>query len=56
MEQGEWFRQNRRYTQFLTAAFALLPQVLDEQHPSSPVIIPIITLKFAILFSEIRAA
>ena len=39
-EQGEWLRQNPRYARVLTAAFALLPRVLDEQHPRSPVIIP----------------
>ena len=39
-EQGEWLRQNPRYARVLTASFALLPWVLDEQHPRSPVIIP----------------
>ena len=39
-EQGEWLRQNPRYARVLTASFALLPRVLDEQHPRSPVIIP----------------
>ena len=39
-EQGKWFRQNPRYAQVLTASFALLPLVLDEQHPRSPLIIP----------------
>ena len=39
-EQGEWLRQNLRYARVLTASFALLPRVLDEQHPHSPVIIP----------------
>ena len=35
-EQGEWLRQNPRYARVLTASFALLPRVLDEQHPRSP--------------------
>ena len=39
-EQGEWLRQNPRYARVLTASFALLPRVLDEQHPRSPVINP----------------
>ena len=39
-EQGEWLRQNPRYARVLTASFALLPRVLDEQHPRSPLIIP----------------
>ena len=39
-EQGEWLSQNPRYARVLTASFALLPRVLDEQHPHSPVIIP----------------
>ena len=39
-EQGEWLRQNPHYARVLTASFALLPRVLDEQHPPSPVIIP----------------
>ena len=39
-EQGEWWRQNPRYAWVLTASFALLPRVLDKQHPRSPVIIP----------------
>ena len=39
-EQGEWLRPNPRYARVLTASFALLPRVLDEQHPRSPVIIP----------------
>ena len=39
-EQGEWLRHNPRYARVLTASFALLPRVLDEQHPRSPVIIP----------------
>ena len=39
-EQGEWLRQNPRFALVLTASFALLPRVLDEQHPRSPVIIP----------------
>ena len=39
-EQGEWLRQNPRYARVLTASFALLPRVLDEQHPRSLVIIP----------------
>ena len=39
-EQGEWLRQNPRYARVLTASFALLPRVLDKQHPRSPVIIP----------------
>ena len=39
-EQGEWLRQNPRYALVLTASFALLPRVLDEQHPRNPVIIP----------------
>ena len=39
-EQGEWLRQNPRYARVSTASFALLPRVLDEQHPRSPVIIP----------------
>ena len=40
MEQGEWLRRNLRYARVLTASFALLPRVLDEQHPHSPIIIP----------------
>ena len=43
-EQGEWLRQNPCYTWVLTASLALLPRVLDEQHPRSPVIIPKLTL------------
>ena len=39
-EPGEWLRQNPLYARVLTASFALLPRVLDEQHPCSPVIIP----------------
>ena len=39
-EQGEWLRQNPCYARVLTASFALLPRVLDEQRPRSPVIIP----------------
>ena len=39
-EQGEWLSQNPHYARVLTASFALLPRVLDEQHPRSPVIIP----------------
>ena len=39
-EQGEWLRQNPSYARVLTASFALLPRVLVEQHPRSPVIIP----------------
>ena len=39
-EQGDWLRQNPRYARVLTASFALLPRVLDEQHHRSPVIIP----------------
>ena len=39
-EQVEWLHQNPRYARVLTASFALLPWVLDEQHPCSPVIIP----------------
>ena len=39
-EQGEWMRQNPRYARVFTASFALLPRVLDEQHPRSPAIIP----------------
>ena len=39
-QQGEWLRQNRRHARVLTASFALLPRMLDEQHPHSPVIIP----------------
>ena len=39
-EQGKWLRQNPPYARVLTASFALLPQVLDKQHPHSPVIIP----------------
>ena len=37
-------------------SFALLPRVLDEQHPSRPVIIPIITRNSQIreIFTEIR--
>ena len=38
-EQGEWLRQNPRYALVLTASFALLPWVLDEQQPRSLVII-----------------
>ena len=34
-EQGEWLRQKPRYAWVLTASFALLPRVLDEQHPRS---------------------
>ena len=43
-EQGEWCSQN--------------PSVLDEQHPSRPVIIPIITRNSQIrdIFTEIRTA
>ena len=37
---GEWLRQKPSYAWVLTASFALLPRVLDEQHPRSPVIIP----------------
>ena len=37
-EHGEWLCQNPRYAPVLTASFALLPRVLDEQHPRSPVI------------------
>ena len=57
-EQGEWLRQNPRYARVLTASFALLPRVLDEQHPRSPVIIPIITRNSQIrdIFTEIRTA
>ena len=37
----EWSRQNPHYARVLNAPFALLlPWVLDEQHPSSPVNIP----------------
>ena len=39
-EQGEWLRQNPRYARVLTASFALLPRVLDEQRPRSPVFFP----------------
>ena len=39
-EQGEWLHQKPRYARALTASFALLPQLLNEQHPRSPVIIP----------------
>ena len=39
-EQGEWLRWKPRYARVLTASFALLPRVLDEQHLRSPVIIP----------------
>ena len=39
-EQGEWLRQNPFYAWVLTAPFALLPRVLDDQHPCSLVIIP----------------
>ena len=39
-EQGEWLRQSPRYARVLTASFALLPRVMDEQHPRNPVIIP----------------
>ena len=48
-EQGEWLRQN---------PFALLLRVLDEQHPSRPVIIPIITRNSQIrdICTEIRTA
>ena len=47
-----------RYARVLTASFALLPRVLDEQHPSRPVIIPIITRNPQIrdIFTEIRTA
>ena len=38
-EQGEWLRQNHRYARVLTASFALLPRLLDKQHPRIPVII-----------------
>ena len=38
-EQGEWLRQNPRYVRVLTASFALLSRVLDEQHLRNPVII-----------------
>ena len=43
---------------FDVISFALLPRVLDEQHPRNPVIIPIITWKSQIrdIFMEIRAA
>ena len=37
-EQGEWLHQNPHYVWVLTASFALLPRVLDKQHPRSPVI------------------
>ena len=36
-QQGEWLR---RFAPDLTASFALLPRVLDEQNPRSPVIFP----------------
>ena len=39
-EQDEWLRQNPRYAGVLTASFALLPRVLDEQLLRSPTIIP----------------
>ena len=39
-EQGEWLRQNPSVARILTALFALLPLVLDKQHPRRPVIIP----------------
>ena len=39
-EQGEWLSQNPSVTRVLTASFALLPRVMDEQHPRSPVNIP----------------
>ena len=39
-EQGEWSRQNHRYARVLTASFAMLTRVFDEQHHRSPVIIP----------------
>ena len=39
-EQGEWLCQNPLYARVLTASFTMLPRVLDEQHPRSPVIIP----------------
>ena len=39
-EQGEWLRQNPSVAKVLTASFALLPRVLDKQHPRSPAIIP----------------
>ena len=42
-EQGELCSQNPSVERVLTLSFALLPRVLDEQHPSKPVNIPIIT-------------
>ena len=49
-EQGEWCSLN--------PSVALLPMVLDEQHPSRPVIIPIIIRNSQIrdIFTEIRNA
>ena len=41
--QGEWCSQNPSVVRVLTLSFALLPRVLGEQHPITPVIIPIIT-------------
>ena len=57
-EQGEWCSQNPSVARVLTSSFALLPRVLDEQHPSRPVIIPIITRNSQIrdIFTEIRTA
>ena len=52
-EQGKWLRQNPHYAQVLTASFALLPRVLDEQHPGSPVIIPWLTVLFVLHWSVI---
>ena len=40
-EQGEWCSQNPSVVSVLTYSFALLPRVLDKQHPSWPVIIPL---------------
>ena len=57
-EQGDWCSQNPSVARVLTLSIALLPRVLDEQHPSRPVIIPITTRKTQIrdIFTEIRTA
>ena len=48
-QQGEWLRQNPHYALVLTASFAQLPRVLDEQHPRNPVIIPWINCHWTVL-------
>ena len=57
-EQGEWCSQTPNVASVLAESFALLSRMLDEQHPSRPVNIPIITRHWEVrqIFTGIRTA